>query len=571
MSTSNKHKENSKEDKQFNSIKKLLKDKNLNPKKTKDLKELLSLNLDPKIKILNFENFITFLLQYLNSKNKSIFYEFLFKSCELGKLKNVKKLLDHGLNVNCQNNIGETPLHIAIAKNDIKLIKLLIKFEPDTSLSTTQDCLTPIDYAEIRGNENIIKIINELNEENKKKMIKSEIFDFINKDMNKINNIGIEDMSSFIKKNNDFEEIQNYNGEKMSIFENEESSNSITNNNKNNNVNKINLTKLKNVNEDINNTIIQTMLNESDLRECLSPKNSVKINNYSNNLNQINNNCAINDEAHKRFLSEDHFFDTKMSKKYSSELKYFPSPIKKKEDILNYCFRRSFNPSCVQSVTTCHTINKEQFESPLINDKVSKSIGKKNELLNFMNEINLPKNYVDILLDNGFDDLEFLILQSKNEIAISDQNLKDIGINSAGDRSKILIHLEELAGNFPFSLEKEIIYSNKYDEEKNCSLLRFLISIKSEKYLQTFKENGYYNAELLFTQMASKQPITEDILKKEFGINKVMHAKRIILNLESCSDIYINSLKNNIGTKNCKSLVLEGNPQLKTCGACLIF
>ena len=169
MSTSNKHKENSKEDKQFNSIKKLLKDKNLNPKKTKNLKELLSLNLDPKIKILNFENFITFLLQYLNSKNKSIFYEFLFKSCELGKLKNVKKLLDHGLNVNCQNNIGETPLHIAIAKNDIKLIKLLIKFEPDTSLSTTQDCLTPIDYAEIRGNENIIKIINELNEENKKK------------------------------------------------------------------------------------------------------------------------------------------------------------------------------------------------------------------------------------------------------------------------------------------------------------------------------------------------------------------------------------------------------------------
>ena len=42
-------------------------------------------------------------------------------------------------------------------------------------------------------------------------MIKSEIFDFINKDMNKINNIGIEDISSFIKKNNDFEEIQNYN------------------------------------------------------------------------------------------------------------------------------------------------------------------------------------------------------------------------------------------------------------------------------------------------------------------------------------------------------------------------
>ena len=571
MSTSNKHKDDSKEDNQFNSIKKLLKEKNLDPKKAKDLKELLSLNLDPEIKILNFEYLITFLLQYLNSKNRHIFYEFFFKSCELGKLKNVKKLLDHGLSVNCQNNIGETPLHIAIAKNDIKLIKLLIKYEPDTKITTTQDCLTPIDYAEIRGNENIIKIINDLNEENKKKMIKSEIFDFINKDMNKINNIGMEDMSSFIKKNNDFEEIQNYNGEKMSFLEKEESNNSISHNNKNANVNIINKEKLKNINVDNNNTIIQEMLNESYLRESLSPKNCVKINYYSNNLNQINNNFVINDDdTHKKLLSEEHFFDIKNSKKYSSELKYFPSPIRKKEELINY--RRSYNPSCVQSVTTCHTINKDQFESPLINEKVSKSIGKKSELLNFMKEINLPKIYADILLDNGFDDLELLILQSKREIGISDQNLKDIGINSAGERTKISIHLEELAGNFSFPLENEKIYSNKYDEEKNCSLYKFLESINLEQYLETFIENGYYNAELLFTQMESKQPITEELLKKQFGISKIVDARKIIVNLESCSEIYINMLKNNsIKNDNCKSLILERNPYLKTCEICLIF
>ena len=71
------------------------------------------------------------------------------------------------------------------------------------------------------------------------------------------------------------------------------------------------------------------------------------------------------------------FFDIKMSKKFSSEAKYFLSPIKKKEDIINSCFRRSLNTSCVQSLTTCHTINKDQFESPLICDKVSKSIEKK--------------------------------------------------------------------------------------------------------------------------------------------------------------------------------------------------
>ena len=56
-----------------------------------------------------------------------------------------------------------------LQKTILNLIKLLIKYEPDTNLSTKQDGLTPMDYAEISGNENIIKIINELNEKNKKK------------------------------------------------------------------------------------------------------------------------------------------------------------------------------------------------------------------------------------------------------------------------------------------------------------------------------------------------------------------------------------------------------------------
>ena len=56
---------------------------------------------------------------------------------------------------------------------------------------------------------------------------------------------------------------------------------------------------------------------------------------------------------------------------------------------------------------------------------------------------------VNILLDNGFDDLEVLVNQTKNGIALSEKNLKDIGIKLKGDRAKILIHLEEKAGIFP--------------------------------------------------------------------------------------------------------------------------
>lgn len=325
MSNLYKHKENIKEDEQFNSIKKLLKDKKLNPKKSNDLKYLLSLTLKPEIKNFNFEYLLIFLLKYLNSSNESIFYEFLFQSCELGKLNNVKILLNKGLSVNCQNDLGETPLHIAIAKNDIELIKLLTKYEPNTNLSTDKDDFTAMNYAEIRGNKNIIKIIHDLNEKNKKKMIKSEVIDYIKKDMSKINKTEIDDdLSLFEQKDENFDEIQNYNGEKMSILLNEESSNSIIDNN--DNINKsINSKKIKKINNN-KDTITQTIVNETDLCEDISPKNTIKINNYNNINNKI-----INKENNRKYFTEDCTSDIKISKQFSTEIKNLTSPLKKKE------------------------------------------------------------------------------------------------------------------------------------------------------------------------------------------------------------------------------------------------
>ena len=260
-----------------------------------------------------------------------------------------------------------------------------------------------------------------------------------------------------------------------------------------------------------------------------------------------------------------------MSNQFTTDLKYFTSPLKKKDELLNYYNNNSINPSIVQSLTTSHSINKEQYESPLLISKSSKSIDKKTELCKFITEINLPMIYGNYLLDNGFDDLEVLISITKNSIALSNQNLKDIGITIPGDRAKILIHLEEVAGNFPFILEKDIIYSNEIDENKN-SLYKFLTSINLEEYIRVFKENGYYNAELLYVQMISKNPITEEILKNDFGLSKIGHIKRIMLNLLNCSQNYIKRLKSINGEdKSYKSIVYEGNPYSKACDACLVF
>ena len=567
-------KKDGKDNEQDKSIKKLLKEKNLNPEQPNDLKYLLSLTLRPKIKKFNFEYLLLFLLKYLNQANESIFYEYFFQSCELGKINNVKILLENGLSVNCQNNLGETPLHIAISKNDIELIKLLIKYEPYTDLTTDKDNLTVMNYAEIRGNKNIIKLISDLNEINIKKKIKSEIIDYINKDMNNMNSLDFSNISSLMNKNDDIEQIQNYNGEIMSIVNNEEPSSSTINNHIKKDVNIKSLKKINNNKDNIKKTISQTIINESDFCEDISPKNTIKVNNYNNNINNINNinnNSNSNDENYHRFLTEECICDIKISNQFTTDLKYFTSPLKKKDELLNYYNNNSINPSIVQSLTTSHSINKEQYESPLLLSKSSKSLDKKNELCKFITEINLPIIYGNYLLDNGFDDLELLISITKNSIALSNQNLKDIGINVPGDRAKILIHLEEMAGNFPFILEKDIIYSNKIDENKN-SLYKFLTSINLEEYIRLFKENGYYNAELLYVQMVSKNPITEEILKNDFGLSKIGHIKRIMLNLLNCSQNYIKRLKNNNGeNKSYKSIVFEGNPYSKACDACLVF
>ena len=535
--------EDSTDTEQKSSIKKLLKDKNLNPKHSKDLKYLLSLSLLPKNKNykFNFNYLISLLLKYKKTKNEKIFYDFFFQSCELGKINNVKILLEHNFDVNRQNELGETPLHIAIAKNDEELVKLIIQYEPKTDLVTNKDNFSVINYAEICGNKTIIKIVNELNQKNMKNKIKSEVVDFIQKDLlnmnvNELNNL------SYISKNKNLDEIQNYNGEAISMIKDEDSSNNIISDNLSKNITN------KYRKDDKNYNYSTTIINDSEFYDDVNPKNVIKSTIYNNQenikLKEAPQNINLN------------------------EIKYFPSPSKKKE-----C-TSSIKSSYLQSLKTSHTLSKEHELSPIYKSKnrISKFLDKKRELFKFISEINLPKKFAEILLENGFDDLKVLINQMKLGLALSYQNLKDIGIGNPGDRAKILIHLEEISDNFEFILEQDIIYSNKIPEENNGSLYLFLKKINLEEYFQIFIENGYNNAELLYIQMASKNPITEDILRDDLGINKIGHLQRLLISLNEESKRYIKNLENgSVNNKKKFSIIYEENPYLKSCEACIIF
>ena len=545
---SNSFKENKKEIQNYSNIKSLLKEKNLNPKEINDLKYLLSLTINPDLKRFNLfkmDCLLIFLLKYLSSNTLSIFNEFFFQSCELGSLNIVRILLENDFDINSQNNLGETPLHIAVAKNDIELIKLLIEYNPKTNIATYKDGLTVMNYAEIGRNKIIYKIIKELNEKNIKEEIKNEIKDYINIDMDNIimNNDNNKDTSSSLfcktdRFNYNYEQIQNFNGEKISIITDSDINSSLLNNN----LNKNNASNYEN--KCINTQ--QTIINESDYNEETTPTKKNKFL-YPRNKQRIQNINILN-------------INNSSNKKNNKEIKFFSSSFKKKSITNNL----SLNPSYIQSLTTCHTSIKYS------------------KIYEFINEINLPKEYAFNLIDNGFDNLEMLISQTKNGIALTYENLREIGIKKPGERIKILIHLEEISENFKFLFPK-IIYNNDNNDNidiknKSNTLKFFLEKIGKKNFFINFYENGINNIELLFIQMASKQPLNENILINDLNIKK-QDANAIIIKLYEYSRNYINKLKmlnkrnnNNENIINNNSTITheEENNIIKSCD-CILF
>jgi len=540
----NSFKQNNKEIQNFSSIKSLLQEKNLNPKEINDLKYLLSLTINPdlkRFKLFNIDCLLIFLLKYLSPNTLSIFTEFFFQSCELGSLNIVRILLENDLDVNSQNNLGETPLHIAVAKNDIELIKLLIEYNPKTNIATYKDGLTAVNYAEISGNKNVYKIIKELNEKNIKEEIKNEIKDYINIDMDNIimNSDNNKDNSSslFFKTDKfNYEQIQNFNGEKISIITDSDINSSLLNNNLNKN-------NISNYDNKYINTQ-QTIINESDYNEDITPTNK-NIFLYPRNKPKYQNTYQFN-------------INNSSNKKSIKEIKFFSSSFKRKSITNNL----SLNPSYIQSLTTCHTSLKYS------------------KIFEFITEINLPKEYAYNLIDNGFDNLEMLISQTKNGIALTYENLREIGIKKPGERIKILLHLEEISENFHFIFPKSIYNNNDYDnsgiKNKSNTLKIFLEKIEEKKYFKNFWENGIYNIEVLFVQMISKQPLNENILMNDLNIKK-QDANKIIIKLYEYSRKYINKLK--IMNKRKKteeniisnsSIIYEENNLIKSCD-CILF
>lgn len=468
------------------------------------------------------------------------------------------------------------------------------------------------------GDEDPIILMNK-----RKEKIHEEIFYYINKNMEKIESkldSGTDD-NLFLNSSRNMDDLnfENYSGEKISIMsfsnsnsktkimekEKKSKNNSFHNIDKNNSINssklfsKINKDSKNNINNkksiksnkkrlNLKTIVMSEKKSKNNVISAIDicPKDEFLIKNYnyrkSSEILQSGKIKEKNKEIKKNLFSErkkarplTNIYNSPKMIEQNKQININESSNKKskqnlKEGKVNLT---SKNFSLYESTSTSNTCEKNKNKFKFHESINNNNYLKKNEieLNNFFNEINLPLSYTNKFIENGFDDLNVILSSTKTLLAISYQNLKDIGIMNASHRAKILIHLEEKAEIIPFYLEKDIIYNdNNKNFNDKCSekLLNFFREIRCEKYLNNFKLNGYFNVELLLTQMITRQPINERILKEDFYVDDENMRKNIMKKLDTESKKYIKGLIK----RNANQIIkYEDKMYRNHCEACLIF
>jgi len=218
----------------------------------------------------------------------------------------------------------------------------------------------------------------------------------------------------------------------------------------------------------------------------------------------------------------------------------------------------SNNPSPLPAISTKNISSRESINYN-ISQSINNNFNNNNKILYkpassplivFLQKLKMEK-YANNLINNGFDDIQLIIDQSKgNNLGISDDNLKEAGILLPGDRAKFLIKIQELAGNFAFPIPKGVYYTcNDLDNIDSDIYIRklnnWLKNLKVENYLMNFVSNGYHSLELLLVQMESKNPLNDNLLI-ELGIEKIGYRTRIINKLKEEAKSLIIQLKKNL-------------------------
>lgn len=153
----------------------------------------------------------------------------------------------------------------------------------------------------------------------------------------------------------------------------------------------------------------------------------------------------------------------------------------------------------------------------------------------------------ELLINSGYDDLDALIEQMRSPLPLSEENLKEAGVDKPGYRVRLMMKLEEEAGLHPKKSRRRgasptsagslfsccTVPGNATIGQSSDSPLReWLLQMKLEHLYGLFVDAGYDDYEALLAQMAWRIPVTDDILERDIGIDKPGHRSRILSKLQ---------------------------------------
>ena len=445
-------------------------------------------------------------------------------------IKIAKYLLENKADINSKDGKNNSPLHIAVENNDYNIVKLLIDFKAKINVYNNNK-QTPIDIAIKKKNKLIINYLGNINNNkenhpllNNIELYKDNIYIINGRNtssqlnLNQFQNSSLNNYSDETKNETENQSLNVY--KKKVIFESGL-------------IYKRNSPKIINKRKSFQEIYKTDNYRNYDLNLNISPKLNQKIqDNYRYNSNHSNNQLNIkiqNNQKQKRIKSN-------INK----------NPNKSKNLVLKNNIKNSKNNSLFQKT-------KEEFIK--IRTRNQKKLGinntynnpdeeriknkDKEKLIEFLKEIGMQK-YSDILISEGFDDIDFIIKQMNIGFPSLYDTLKEIGINSPGDRAKLLVHIQEISKGFDFEFPFENVYF-----KNNRSIQRWLNKEGFSKYINNFIDAGYQSFELLLIQMASKYKINKKILKEEISIFNSEDLQTILKSLETNSEKYVYQLKKN--------------------------
>ena len=489
-------------------------------------------------------------LTYQNKKGNTYLHLAVIQQ----NIKLIKVLLDKGIFIDIQNNDGNTALHLAYYINNLEIIKLLINNNIDFAIKNkkglTAEEIDPINNInEIAGYDVNMNFDNDEDENDNNNLCLNQNED-INIKSQKIDssNSGETKYKSQISKKkliikNKENQINNYNDNKEKY---KRISLKIDDNNNNNNLI---------LNEFEEKNIINKKRNgKSEMKKKI--RNISNIDNTEENIKIIDNNYPMNKEPIEPSQDFDisplennsyNFLDNNEINLSNNNIDNDNNSIQVNEFFDN-C--KGGNNSILSNIPIkSDDINKNNQKKK--QKKVEKIIKCDNKpLYDFLMQINLQK-YYDNLNNNGFEYINMIIDDTKLGNYLTDKQLKAIGINIPGDRAKILIRFEEKANMFEFNIPKSVYYMSfnleQIEDDLNvCRLNGWLRNIRLEQYIRKFILNGYFSLDLLLVQTISKNPLTDEILKDDFGIEKLGHRARILNKLKEESKYYANKLRDSI-------------------------